>query len=139
REQARLDIQQELQKQLEKDREQARLDIQQELQKQLEKELEQSRLGIQQELQKQLEKELEQARLGIRQELQKQFAEEFKNRGADSTDVTNEIGRVATQLECCAKEIIAMLDDPSIELSKVMRKRTEQAELKAYLNGLRFS
>ena len=32
-----------------------------------------------------------------------------------------------------------MLDDPSIELSCVMRKRAEHAELKAYLDGLRFS
>jgi hypothetical protein len=32
-----------------------------------------------------------------------------------------------------------MLDDPSVELSRVMRKRTEQAERRAYLNGLRFS
>jgi hypothetical protein len=31
-----------------------------------------------------------------------------------------------------------MLGDTSIELSRVMRKRTELAELKAYLNGLGF-
>jgi len=32
-----------------------------------------------------------------------------------------------------------MLEDPSIELSRIMQKRKEHAELKAYLQGLRFS
>ena len=32
-----------------------------------------------------------------------------------------------------------MLADPTVELSKVIRKRSEQAELKAYLAGLSFT
>ena len=53
-----------------------------------------------------------------------------------SRDPLNE---VLGQIQGVSKEIAAMLDDASIELSKVMRKRTEQAELKAYLDGLLFS
>lgn len=75
----------------------------------------------------------------VKDELQKEFEEEFAKRIEHLGDVQKEIERVATKLEGVAKEIATMLDDPSIELSKVMRKRTEQAELKAYLDGLRFS
>ena len=50
-----------------------------------------------------------------------------------------EIERVLAQIDGVTGKIAAMLDDPSIKLSKVMRKRTEQAELRAYLDGLRFS
>ena len=81
----------------------------------------------------------EQLRSVIKDDLQKEFEVELQSRIAHLEDVKTEITRVATKLEAVAKEIAAMLDDPSIELSKVMRRRTEQAELKAYLDGLRFS
>jgi hypothetical protein len=81
----------------------------------------------------------EQLRLDIKEELQKEFEAEFQARIAYVADVEKEIERVGEQLDGIAREIGAMLDDPAIELSRVMRKRTEQAELKAYLNGLRFS
>jgi hypothetical protein len=80
-----------------------------------------------------------QVRLEVKEELEKDFQQELEARVAHRGDVKQEIDRVAAKLEGVAKEIVAMLDDPSVELSKVMRKRTEQAELKAYLNGLRFS
>ncbi len=75
----------------------------------------------------------------IRDELQKEFELELEKRIAHFAEVQKEIARVSRLLEGVAKETAAMLDDPSVELSKVMRKRTEQAELKAYLRGLRFS
>lgn len=81
----------------------------------------------------------EQIRTQIREELEKEFQEELEKRIARLGDVHKEIELVSGKLEGIAKEIAAMLDDPSIELSKVMRKRTEQAEMKAYLDGLRFS
>jgi DNA repair exonuclease SbcCD ATPase subunit len=81
----------------------------------------------------------QQIRLQIKEELEKDFQEELEKRVAHLSDVQKEIERVAAKLEGVAKEIAAMLDDPSVELSKVMRKRTEQAELKSYLDGLRFS
>ena len=81
----------------------------------------------------------EQLRVIIREDLQKEFEAELSQRIAHLEEVRKEIARVQQRLEGIAREIAAMLDDPSIELSKVMRKRTEQAELKSYLDGLRFS
>jgi len=81
----------------------------------------------------------QQMRLQIKEELEKEFQDELAKRIAYLSDVQKEIDRVSAKLEGVAKEIAAMLDDPSVELSKVMRKRTEQAELKSYLDGLRFS
>ena len=88
---------------------------------------------------KSIEEIREQLRIDIKEELRKDFEVELQNRIANMGDVQKEIERVLAQLEGITKEIAAMLDDPSIELSKVMRKRTEQAELKAYLDGLRYS
>jgi hypothetical protein len=58
---------------------------------------------------------------------------------AHLADIQEEMKRAAAQLEKVESEIGAMLDDPFVELSKVMRKRAEQSDLKAYLAGLRFS
>ena len=81
----------------------------------------------------------EQNRLEVTEELRKNFEAELKERIGHLETGHVEMQKVTTQLESVAREIAAMLDDPSIELSKVMRKRAEQAELKAYLEGLRFS
>jgi SMC interacting uncharacterized protein involved in chromosome segregation len=81
----------------------------------------------------------EKVRIEVTEELRKNFEAELKQRIGHLEAVQNEMVKVTTQLEGVAREIAAMLDDPSIELSKVMRKRSEQAELKAYLGGLRFS
>ena len=90
-----------------------------------------------------LEKKLSEVRAHVRTEveleLRKEFDAELKARAGNLDQVQNEIERVLAQIDGVTGEIAAMLDDPSIELSKVMRKRTEQAELRAYLDGLRFS
>jgi hypothetical protein len=80
-----------------------------------------------------------QLRNEIEEEIRQEFDAELRARMGHLDDVQKEIERVLGQVEAVTKEIAAMLDDPSIELARVMRKRTEQAELKAYLNGLRFS
>ena len=81
----------------------------------------------------------EQARIDVTEEIRKEFDAELQARIAYLGDVQKEIQRVLGLIEGVTKEIAAMLDDPSVELSRVMRKRTEQAELKAFLDGLRFS
>lgn len=81
----------------------------------------------------------EQLRIEVRDELKKAFEFELQERVERINEVRSEIERVAAQLEGVTREIGAMLDDPSIDLSRVMQKRKEQAELKAYLDGLRFS
>ena len=101
------------------------------------------RESIENEYRARMEKALNEVREQVRseteEELRKDFEAELRSRIAHLSEVEKEIERVRTQIEGVTKEITTMLDDPSIELSKVMRKRTEQAELKAYLDGLRFS
>ena len=112
-------------------------------QAQMEQVVAQVRVSIENEYRARMEKSLSEAREQIRneteEELRKNFEAELHSRIEHLAEVQKEIERVRTQLEGVTKEITSMLDDPSIELSRVMRKRTEQAELKAYLEGLRFS
>ena len=90
-------------------------------------------------MERSLDEVREQTRQETEQELKKDFEAELHSRIEHLANVEKEIERVRTQIEGVTKEITAMLDDPSVELSRVMRKRTEQAELKAYLDGLRYS
>jgi len=53
----------------------------------------------------------------------------------DSTAITAEVARVENQLN----EIIAVIDNPNTELSTVIRKNVEKAELDAYLKGILFT
>ena len=112
-------------------------------QAQMEQVVAQVRESLENEYRTRMEKALNEVRQQIRneteEELRKDFDAQLRSRIAHLTEVEKEIERVRTQIEGVTKEITTMLDDPSIELSKVMRKRTEQAELKAYLGGLRFS
>ena len=73
----------------------------------------------------------------IRQELRKEFEAELDSRLSHLAEVQQEITRVTTNLDAVANEIALMLDDPTVDLSHVMRKRNEQAVLKSYLEGLR--
>jgi hypothetical protein len=81
----------------------------------------------------------QQIRTELEGQLRKEFDAELKARTGNVDQVQKEIARVLGQIQDVSNEIGAMLDDPSIELSRVMRKRTEQAELKSYLDGLTFS
>lgn len=94
------------------------------------------------EIRSQFEESLIQSQQRIRNEVTEKCRQEFEAElhrlNPDLIGAQKEIARVTGQLEGVTGEIAAMLDDPQIELSKVMRKRSEQAELKAYLNGLRF-
>jgi hypothetical protein len=52
----------------------------------------------------------------------------------NSDAVNSEIGRV----EGMIKEISALIEDPAAELSVVIRKNVERAEMESYLKGMRF-
>jgi flagellar biosynthesis/type III secretory pathway protein FliH len=112
-------------------------------QAQMEQVVAQVRESIENEYRERMERSLAEAREQIRneteEELRKNFEAELHARIEHLAEAQKEIERVRTQIEGVTKEITAMLDDPSVELSRVMRKRTVQAELKAYLDGLRFS
>jgi predicted nuclease with TOPRIM domain len=55
------------------------------------------------------------------------------------TDTEREIERVSSLLEAVSAEITRMIDDPNAELSKVMRKKSEESLLRSYLDGLKFA
>ena len=86
-----------------------------------------------------LDEACEKLRAEIKEEFRQDFEIELKALVARLGEVQTEIERVMGQLDGVSREIAAMLEDPSVELSRVMRKRTELAGLKAYLTGLRFS
>jgi hypothetical protein len=75
------------------------------------------------------------ARESLGQELKKDLA---GKQVGQFDKAKKEIARIGKQMEDIEKDIAGMLDDPNIELAKVIRKRSELVELKAYLNGLRF-
>jgi hypothetical protein len=62
-------------------------------------------------------------------------AEKAQASGVSTETVRREIARIETKL----KEISAVIDDPASELSTVIRKNVERAELESYLRGMRFA
>lgn len=93
----------------------------------------------QSELEQSLRELREQIVIEVRQDFQEKLQAELERHNRHKTEVEKEIMRVHGLLEGVASDIAAMLEDPSIELSRLMRLRTEQAELKSYLEGLRFA
>src|SRR5262245_5037302 len=58
-----------------------------------------------------------------------------KNAGLDNTAIAAEVSRVESQI----KELVALMEDPDTELSTIIRKNVEKAELDAYLKGILFA
>jgi len=52
--------------------------------------------------------------------------------------VIEELHARELELDAMDMELAAMIDNPEIEISKVMRHNAKQAELKAYIRGLKF-
>jgi hypothetical protein len=53
----------------------------------------------------------------------------------DKDTIAAEVSRVEAQIQ----QIVGLIDDPETELSTVIRKNVEKAELGAYLKGILFS
>lgn len=62
-------------------------------------------------------------------------AKSAKTAAVNSEALNAEIQRV----EVLIKEISALIEDPAIELSTVIRKNVERAELESYIKGIRFA
>src|SRR5216117_4152407 len=60
-------------------------------------------------------------------------------RHSNSSKLAQEVEQTEAALEALQKKIQAMLDDPTVELSRVMQENARQQQLQAYLNGLKFS
>src|SRR5439155_737628 len=61
-------------------------------------------------------------------------AREATHSGLDEKDIAAEVSRV----ESLIKEIVALIDNPETELSTIIRKNVQKAELDAYLKGILF-
>ena len=81
----------------------------------------------------------QQVELQLRQEFNEKLEIELTKRSEAIIRARAEAGRVSIELEALTKEIELMLDDPAVQLSFIIRKKAEQSELKAYLNGVRYS
>jgi len=84
----------------------------------------------------QLAKDLQNANKALETERARSSAA-HKSTGAslDNDAITAEVARVETQLS----EIVSVIDNPNTELSTVIRKNVEKAELDAYLKGILFT
>ena len=56
----------------------------------------------------------------------------------DRRELSTEIAQCEAALIEVRKTIDAMVDDPSVEIAKLVRLSAREAELQAYLKGLRF-
>ena len=81
-------------------------------------------------LEEQLRLESERARLTA------EIATAKESSGGTSSD---SISQELTRVESIIRDIVGLIDDPATELSTVIRKNVEKAELDAYLKGILFS
>lgn len=71
-----------------------------------------------------------------RQSLSKEI--EHLRRSGDTRELSVEIAQAETALIQLRSTIGEMLDDPHIEISKLLRARTRETELQTYIRGLQF-
>lgn len=90
-------------------------------------------------IEKGIEESRKQLSVEIGEKVRKEHEAELRKRIAHLEEVRGEIARVLGLLENSTAEIKRMVEDPAIQLSLIMRKKTEQSELGAYLAGLRYS
>jgi predicted nucleic acid-binding Zn-ribbon protein len=86
----------------------------------------------------QLAKELESATVLLESE-RARFATEFSQSKSEITFDTNGLENEVQRIEEMIHVLVALIDDPSTDLSTVIRKNVEKAELSAYLRGILFS
>jgi len=83
----------------------------------------------------QLAGQLQSANALLQAERTPRNAMQTENSGFDITAIEAEVSRV----ESLIKEVVALMDDPDTELSTIIRKNVEKAELDAYLKGIMFA
>jgi len=86
-------------------------------------------------------------RESVTMELRESFQEEFQialKRSLDTaasrdTAINEELIRKETEFDDMNRETIAMIEDPDVEIAKVIQRNVKQSELQAYIKGLRYS
>ena len=67
-----------------------------------------------------------------------QLGAELERYRAHAETVNREIERASKEFDVISAEIVMLIDDSSVQLGALMRKRGEAAGLRSYLAGLRF-
>jgi hypothetical protein len=88
-------------------------------------------------LRDQFTRKVEQAAIELEIERKRMHNELSSLRSRDG-HVTAELSAKEAALEAMDREMAAMIDNPEIEISRVIRHNAQQSELKAYIRGLRF-
>jgi exonuclease VII large subunit len=105
------------------------------------------------DLQNQYRNQVETAMQALREEFEKRMRSaaaewdaerqslvaEIGKRSQGSSPLTEEVAQTEATLEALQKKIREMLDDPAVELSRLMQENARQEELQAYLKGLKFN
>jgi glutaredoxin 2 len=72
------------------------------------------------------------------QQTAEEMAEEFKQTRQIKSTVRAELVAKQTELEHVERETAAMLENPEVEISRVIRNNTLVAELRSYIKGLQY-
>ena len=81
----------------------------------------------------------QQLRLATAQwEAERQSLSQDLARHRNSSKLSQEVEQTEAALETLQKSIQAMLDNPTVDLSRVMQESARQQQLQAYLKGLKF-
>ena len=90
-------------------------------------------------LQQRLDEQMRQATDQWKKERQSLMKEIASLRStADRRELSTEIAQTETALSALRNRLDAIADDPTVSPSKLLRATAREAELQAYLNGLRF-
>lgn len=73
------------------------------------------------------------------QEFQIQLHRSMEDVRKRDNDIAEELNRKETEFDNMNRETIAMIEDPDVEIAKVIQRNVKQSELQAYIRGLRYS
>jgi hypothetical protein len=73
------------------------------------------------------------------QEFQVQLHRSMEDVRKRDNAIAEELDRKETEFEDMNRETMAMIEDPDVEIAKVIQRNVKQSELLAYIRGLRYS
>jgi hypothetical protein len=78
-------------------------------------------------------------RESLRQEFQIELQRSLDTAVQRDNAIQEELNRKETEFDDMNRETIAMIEDPDVEIAKVIQRNVKQSELQAYIKGLRYS
>jgi hypothetical protein len=78
-------------------------------------------------------------RESLRQEFQRELQRSLDSSAQRDNAIQEELNRKEAEFDDMNRETIAMIEDPDVEIAKVIQRNVKQSELQAYIKGLRYS